>query len=422
MTDERVAGTPETIRALDQEARKSPLDAVEAQTMVLEGYANDPFYQKAENTKDMTLLNGFWWYRNALAIPDIRSLKQILLQEAHDANYAGHPGGQRTWKLLSRQFWWPKMQTEIAAYVKTCPKCQVNKCRNQKKNGLLMPLEIPKRAWDEFSMDFITRLPTTRSGWDAILVVVDRLTKMTHFIPCKTACSGEVVAQLLWDHVIRYHGLPSQIVADRDVRWSGEFWTALAKYYGTGLCLSTAFHPQTDDQTERMNRVLEETLRHYIDPTQLDWDEHLAAAEFAINNATSATTGNTPFFLNTGYHPRTPLSDLLPSFQPVSDYVRNQKEAILRAKECMDKAQQRYATAADRNRGTLQLNVGDRVYLDTVKLKIKAPGAKKLFPKYIGPFAVLEVINPKAKNPVAFRIALPPPLHLKYTLCSTYPS
>ena len=406
-TDERVAGTPETVQALEKEQKASPLDAAAAESMVLEGYETDKYFQTEVNTRHLEMLNGYWWKKGALVIPDIRELKDTLLHEVHEANYAGHPGVTRSMQLLVRQFWWPGMHAEIAAYVKSCPKCQANKSRNQKRNGHLMPLEIPSRAWDEISMDFITCLPTTRAGYDAILVVVDRLTKMAHFIPCVTKCTGEQVAKMLWDHVFKYHGLPRQIVADRDVRWTSEFWTALGTYMGTQLALSTAFHPQTDGQTERMNRVLEETLRHYVDPTQLDWDDNLAAAEFAINNATSGTTGNTPFFLNTGYHPRTPLSDLLPSFQPVANYVKNQKEAIVFAKECMDRAQQRYATNADVNKTELKLVVGDKVYLETVNLPVKAPGAKKMLPKYIGPFHVLEIINPKAKSPVAFRLDIP---------------
>ena len=383
-------------------SKPSVLDAVEAEKAVLEGYSTDPYFAQSKNLLDLEWLNGFYWYKKAMVIPDVYWLKQALLHEVHEANYAGHPGGKRTLDLLRRQFWWPNVSKDVLSYVASCPQCQANKSRTQKMNGLLMPLSIPRRPWDSISMDLITRLPVTARGFDAILVVVDRLTKMTHFIPCKTKSSAEHIAHLLWNNVFKYHGLPLTIVSDRDPRWTGKFFTALMSWMGTRQSLSTAFHPQSDGQTERMNRVLEETLRHYVDPTQSDWDTLLSAAEFAINNATSESTKNTPFFLNLGFHPRTPIADVLPSFAPVSSFVKNQTFAIEHARQCLELAQQRQQTAANSHRRDISFTVGDEVMLDAKNLTLKGPGAKKLFSKYMGPFQIIETINP-----VAYKLLIP---------------
>lgn len=136
-------------------------------------------------------------------------------------------------------------------------------------------------------MDFITQLPKTQKGKDAIVVFVDRLSKMTHFAAIRTDISAEGVADMFFDRVVSQHGLPESLVTDRDSKFTGAFWTQLCSRMGMQQCMSTAYHPQSDGQTERMNRVLEDYLRHYVSPTQKDWDTKLALAEFAVNNSVS---------------------------------------------------------------------------------------------------------------------------------------
>jgi hypothetical protein len=157
-------------------------------------------------------------------------------------------------------------------------------------------------------MDFITQLPVTKSGYDAIAVFVDRLTKMVHFGPTYTDCLARDVARLFNNTVFEYHGLPSEFILDRDPRFTSKFWTELSCLLGTKLKMSTAFHPQTDGQTKRSNRVLEVYFRHYISPSQDDWVEWLPQAEFSVNNAWQESIKNTPFMLHFGQQPRTPLT------------------------------------------------------------------------------------------------------------------
>jgi transposase InsO family protein len=162
------------------------------------------------------------------------------------------------------------------------------------------------------SMDFITQLPRTKSGHDAIFVIVDKLTKMCHFVATTSSATAEQTAQLYFNHVWKLHGVPRVIISDRDPLFTSLFTQALCKSLGTKQGLSTAYHPQTDGQTERVNRVLEDMLRMYVHRSQTDWDEKLTCAEFAVNNSDHESTGTTPFFLNYGHHPYLPVS-LLPN-------------------------------------------------------------------------------------------------------------
>ncbi len=148
--------------------------------------------------------------------------------------------------------------------------------------------------------DFITQLPLTRRGFDAIMVVVDKLTKMVHIIPTTTTCTAVTVAELYRDHVFKLHGIPLKVISDRDLRFTSAFITELCTLVGARQAMSTPYHPQTDGQTERVHRVLEDMLRHYVSPVQDGWDQHLSCAEFASNNADHKSTGSSPFMLNYG--------------------------------------------------------------------------------------------------------------------------
>ena len=185
-----------------------------------------------------------------------------------------------------------------------------NKSQYHSPQGLLQSLDIPNRNWEQVSMDFITQLPITKSKNDSIVVFVDRLSKMTHFVALKTTVTAPEFAQIFFDNVVKLHGIPNVIVSDRDSKFTSKFWKALWKKLGTKLALSTAFHPQTDGQTERANFTLEDMLRAYTAYKQNDWDEYLSAAEFACNDSKNNSTHMSPFFLNYGQHPLTPISSL----------------------------------------------------------------------------------------------------------------
>ena len=241
-------------------------------------------------------------------VPADQSLKTRLLAEAHDVPVSGHVGVAKTVDLLTRSYYWPGMHGEVKEYVTSCLPCQSNKSSSQHPSGLLQPLPIPVRRWEQVSMDLITQLPRTRTGHDAIVVFVDKLSKMVHYAPTTSNVTAPQLASIMFETVVRHHGVPASIVSDRDTRFTSVFWRALWQQLGTRLAMSTAYHPQTDGQTERANRTLEDMLRAYVSYRQTDWDKHLIAAEIAYNNSVQASTGFSPFFLNSGQHPHLPLS------------------------------------------------------------------------------------------------------------------
>ena len=199
------------------------------------------------------------------------------------------------------------MHKEIESYVSSCHSCQSNKPSHQSPIGLLSPLPIPSRPWETVTIDFITQLPRSTKGHDAIMVFVDKLTKMVHFAATTTTIDAPGAATLFFDNIVRLHGLPKTLVSDRDVRFTSNFWRSLRTLLGTSLMMSTAYHPQTDGQTERANRTLEEMLRATVSFNQRDWDLHLTAAEIAFNNSIHASTGFSPYYLNSGQQIYLPL-------------------------------------------------------------------------------------------------------------------
>ena len=185
------------------------------------------------------------------------------MMETHDPQWAGHPGRERMVALLSQTYYWPKMEDDVELYVRTCLVCQQDKTLRQREACLLQPLPIPKRPWVSVSMDFIVGFLKV-DGMNTIMVVVDRFTKYAMFVAAPTVCTAEVAAELFYRNMVKYFGVPSNIVSDRDVRFTGKFWTALFNMIGTRLKFSTANHLQIDGQTERINALLEEYLRHYM--------------------------------------------------------------------------------------------------------------------------------------------------------------
>jgi hypothetical protein len=187
-------------------------------------------------------------------------------------------------------------------------------------------------------LDLIGPLPRTEAGNEAIVVFVDRLTKMTHFAPTTMNVTGLQVADMFIEHIFRLHGAPKELVSDRDPRFTGSFWQELMQALEVRLAMSSAYHAQTDGQTERMNRLLEETIRHYVSPTQDDWDRHLPFVEFAINNSVNESIGTTPFRLNNVFEPRVPAEvgfsekSRCPS---AANYAQEMHERITRAKQCI---------------------------------------------------------------------------------------
>src|SRR3954451_3191518 len=209
-----------------------------------EGYTADE-----ELDKYVPRTNGLHYHEQQIYVPDHASLRQDILYDHHDSPCAGHLGQARTLELVRRQFYWPTLVKDTE-YVNSCEECQRNKPSHQKAAGMLQPLPIPDKKWDVVTMDFITQLPSTKNGHDAIFMVVDKLSKTIKAIPTVTTVTTPEVADLFFHHIFRYFGLPSTIISDRDARFTGKFWHTLWAKLGTKLAMSTAFHPQTDGQIE----------------------------------------------------------------------------------------------------------------------------------------------------------------------------
>ena len=215
----------------------------------------------------------------------------------HDSLVGGHQGVMRTHESMVNKFYFPRMKKIIERYVNTCVTCQRNKSHNLKPIGLLQPLEVPSEPWETISMDFVVRLPTTKNGFDSL---VDKLTKRILIRPCKTTDSAKDIARIYMDTVVREHGISKNIVCDRDAKFTSKFWKAFTQILGIKLKMSTAFHPETDGQTERANRIIQDCLRHYVNFDQTNWDELLGPIEYVLNSAKQTSTNYSPFELDYG--------------------------------------------------------------------------------------------------------------------------
>lgn len=278
------------------------------------GYKEDPFYTEgqAESKANLEQRDGMWYFeKTRLAIPDNQALRQKILSEHHDPKHAGHLGGAKLEAAAKRICWWPRLTTGVEEFVKTCDECQRNKISNMARAGLLQPLSIPKSNFEEISMDFVGKLPKTTTGFDHIFVVVCRKSKMVRFIPTFSNIKAPQLAKLFVKEIYCRYGMPRAIVSDRDTKFTSNYLGAVMKLLGTTLKMSSAYHPETDGQTERANRTMEEMLRAFVHPRQDDWDEYLPLVEFAYNNSVNATTKFTPFFMNYGRHPSTPIDSAL---------------------------------------------------------------------------------------------------------------
>jgi hypothetical protein len=209
-------------------------------------------------------------FRSRIFVPSYEPLRLRLMRQHHDAPVAGHPASSKTMELLSRTFYWPQMRKDVDRFVRNCHTCQRSRTSRHAPYGILRPLPIPDRPWQDISMDFVTGLPWS-NGCDAIWVVVDRLTKARHLIPCRTIIDSKDLADLFLNHIFCLHGLPLSIVSDRGPQFASSFWNQLCTRLGIERKLSTAFHPQTDGQTERMNAIMEQYLRCYVNYLQDDW-------------------------------------------------------------------------------------------------------------------------------------------------------
>ena len=352
--------------------------------------------------------NGLLLRNGMIYIPENDDLKLQILRSRHDSPTAGHLGHDKTFELITRDYYWPRMRHFIKEYINTCDICTRNKTPRQKPHSTLHPLPIPPAPWSSVSMDFIVELPPS-NDCNAIYVCVDRLTKMAHFCPTTTEVDSEATAQLYLQHVFKHHGLPDDIVSDRGPQFVSKFTTKLLESLNIKGNKSTAYHPQSDGQTERVNQVLEQYLRIFCDYQQDDWFRLLPLAEFTYNNAQHTSTKTSPFYANYGYHPRCTLkvtsSDDDRTVNPAAENLLEKLKTIHSdLREHLQAAQTAYKAQYDKHvKDTPSYKVGDLVWLSRKNINTTRP-TKKFDYRRLGLYKILEVIR---ESKLAFKLELP---------------
>lgn len=377
---------------------KAAYDEDESTSSLIEDLIREKDYNP-----DYSWDEGLLFYKGRVVVPNKDDLKKDILVLCHDNLLAGHFGTHKTFELVNRTYHWPGLRRYVKTFVTSCDTCQRNKTAQHKPYGLLQPLPVPELPWSSISMDFIVQLPQSK-GYTAILVVVDRLTKMAHFIPTNDNVDAPTTVELFVNRIVSAHGLPDDIVTDRGSVFTASFTRALMEHLGITQNLSSAFHPQTDGQTERTNATLEQYLRCFSNHQQDDWAEHLPLAEFCYNNTEHSSTHQTPFFALHGYHPRFNVQvPRTTSSNPIAQerlkMLKQVQEDIQFHIKAAQETQEHYYN--QRVEPQPALRPGDRVWLLRKHIKTTRPSTK-LDAKKLGPFKILQAVGTRS-----FKLELP---------------
>ncbi|GJV53725.1 putative reverse transcriptase domain-containing protein [Tanacetum coccineum] len=239
--------------------------------------------------------DGTLWLHGRSWLPCYGDLRSVIMHESHKTKYSIHLGSEKMYQDVKKIYWWPNMKADIATYVSKCLTCARVKAEHQRPSGLLVQPAIPEWKWDNITMDFITKLPRSSQGFDTIWVIVDRLTKSAHFLPKRENDPLDKLARLYLNRIVARHGIPASIICDRDGRFTSNFWKSFQKALGTDISMSTAYHPETDGQSERTIQTLEDMLRACVIDFGKGWVKHLPLAEFSYNNSYHASIKAAPY-------------------------------------------------------------------------------------------------------------------------------
>ncbi|KAI3819911.1 hypothetical protein L1987_13764 [Smallanthus sonchifolius] len=376
---------PKRVRALQltihpglpDRIRSAQLEALKEDNLPLEGTRGMEAQLEVKS-------DGIRYFVERIWIPVFGNLRELIMDEAHKSRYSIHPGSDKMYHDLKVLYWWPKMKADIATY---------------------QP-EIPMWKWEQISMDFITKLPRTPTGCDTIWVIVDRLTKSAHFLAIKETDKMDKLTRIYLKEVVSRQGVPISIISDRDARFTSRFWQSLHKALGTRLDMSTAYHPQTDGQTERTIQTLEDMLRACVIDFGNTWESHLPLVEFSNNNSYHTSIKATPFEALYGWKWRSPIcwTEVGDSQLTGPELVFETSEKIVQIRNRMAAARDRQKSYADKRRKPLEFQIGDMVLLKVSPWKgvIRFGKRGKLNPRYVGPFKILKRIGP-----VAYQLGLP---------------
>ena len=350
--------------------------------------------------------SGFLQLDGRIYVPDLKDLCLRVLRYKHDHPLSGHFGQNRTLELIRREYTWPGLQTFVKDYVWSCTACARAKTPRHRPYGLLKQLPVPERPWNSISMDFIEKLPAS-TGFTAILVVVDRLSKQAIFIPTHDTITSPDLTKLFLLHVFSKHGVPAHVTSDRSTEFISHFFRSLGKALDMRLHFTSGYHPEGDGQTEHSNQMLEQYLCVYCNYQQDNWADLLPLAEFAYNNAPSATTRVSPFFANKGYHPNIsvyPERDMTSAH--AHNYAVDLESLHQYLREEMTNAQQHYQGLADaKHTPAPDFVVGDQVYVKAKYFRLTRP-SKKLSEKNLGPYTIIAQVGS-----LSFTLCLPDSMH-----------
>ncbi|GKB78375.1 putative reverse transcriptase domain-containing protein [Tanacetum coccineum] len=356
--------------------------------------------------------DGGIYFFDRIWIPSVGGIRKLIMDEAHTSRYSVHPGADKMYYDLRDLYWWPGMKRDIAEYVSKCLTCSKIKAEHQKPSGLLQQPEIPEWKWEKITMDLVTKLPKSSSGYDAIWVIVDRLTKSAHFLPIREDYKTEKLARIYINEIVARHGVPVSIISDRDGRFAGgsdsasHLWQALQKALGTKLNMSTAYHPETDGQSEHTIQTLEDMLRACVMDFGGSWDTHLPLVEFSYNNSYHKSIQCAPFEALYGRKCRSLViwTEVGESQLIGLKIVQETTKKIVQIKERLKTARSRQKSYADKRRKPLEFKVGDLVLLKVSPWKgvVRFGKKGKLSPRYVGPFEIVECVGS-----VAYRLKLP---------------
>jgi hypothetical protein len=366
-------------------------------------YNNDSVFRRVlenpKHFKNFEVSEGLIFLRQngvkLLCIPNVtikgHNVRELVISEAH--SLLAHLGPQKTVAYLRDHVWWKDMINDVKSYCNSCITCKRSKPNNQKPYGLLNPLAVPTRPWESIGIDFVGPLPESKdrnASYDCIVVIICLLTAMVHLVPGRINYTARQVAELVFAEVYKHHGLPKSIVSDRDVLFTSTFWKQLHELIGTKLNMSSAYHPESDGSTERANRTVTQMIRQCVSPNQKDWCARLPGIEFAINSATAGSTGYAPFFLNTGRMPRSFIWESTNSseYPGVSTFAQKIKSAIMSAHDSILAARVKQTRTANRRRQLSPFKEDDLVYISTNNMSIPKKLARKLVPKYVGPYLI----------------------------------
>ena len=368
----------------------------ELMTRIAEASVDDPGIMKHEGKLHQES-EGHFTFHGLIVVPEAVQKEVISLH--HDSLTAGHFGQRKTMASIQREFFWPNMAGTVAKYIRRCDSCQRNKSITAVPYGLLQPIQIPDTRWQVVTMDFVTGLPVSRQGNNCILVMVDKLTKYVVLVPTVKKLTALDCSELFIIHIFQSKGLPDKIISDRDKLFTSQFWKEFMHHLKVKLRMSTAYHPQTDGQTEKVNSVVEQVLRAMVNEPQTNWESLLPYVSFAINNSRAESTGETPFFLNSGSHPRAPaqvgrlqITDHIPALGVVLTEMYNTLDSV---KVLLKRAQDRQKTYADKKRREHTFKARQQVLLSIKNFRFPA-GQRKLQGRYLGPFEIEEMVGSNA--------------------------